>query len=83
MLTKSRLYKKNYIQKLFEDKLGNARRINFENLGLLIEAMNLNICRKTNGTTKIVNDIVNKTLGERKKLTCDKCKIIGHDESNH
>ena len=82
MPTKSKFYKDNYIQKLFKDKLGSTRRINFENLGLLNEAMNLNINRKTYGTCKIVNDIVKKTLGERKKLMCDRCKIIGHDESN-
>lgn len=82
MPTKCKLYKNNYILKLFRDKLGNARRINFENLGLLNEAMNLNINRITNNPSKIINDIVKKTLGERRHLICDRCKIIGHDESN-
>lgn len=82
MPTKTKMYKNNYIQKLFKDKLGNARRINLKNLALLDDAMNLNICRKTPYTSKIVNDIVKKTLGERRHLRCDRCKIIGHDESN-
>ncbi len=79
MLTKSKLYKNNYIQKLFRDKLGNVRQINFDNLGLLNEVMNLNINRKTNNSSKIINDIVKKTLGERKHLMCDECQIIGHE----